>query len=337
MKAVAILEDLLAQKNLSPEQISSCFDGMLSGQWSATQVAAALVLLRAKGARSEEIAQAAKTILEKAVAIKRPDYLFGDIVGTGGDIHNTINISTLASLTVAAAGFPVAKHGNVSVSSKCGSADLLRELGLDINLSPEQARLNLDNYNYSFLFAPNYHPSFKAVRDIRRELGIKTIFNILGPLVNPLRPPIMVIGVYDPGLLTPFAEALRCLGCFKALIVHGSGLDEVALHGPTEVVMLVGQQISSMSLEPADLGLKHSKLSDLIGGDAKNNAAIARDILLGQADESKTSAVAASAGALLWLGDRAPSWPAGVSMAMNTLRSGLAMKLIEQLKGAAHA
>ncbi len=331
-----LLKSLVSLRDLDPEQISYLFDSILEERMPANQVAAILALMSAKGESGQEIAIAAQTVMKRSVPISHPDYVFGDIVGTGGDGHNTINVSTLASLVVAATGFPVAKHGSVSVSSECGSADILRALGIDIMLGPKEARRNLDENKWCFLFAPNYHPSFKAVKDIRRELGIKTIFNILGPLVNPLRPPIMVIGVYDPKFLMPFAEALKALGRKKALIVHGCGLDEIAVHGPTEAALLHNNSVERFTISPSDLGLKTFALAQVMGGSIEENIRLTLDVLNGQSDEAKNSIVAASAGALLWLAEKETTLKSGVECAMNCIKSGAAMKLVERLRGKAH-
>jgi anthranilate phosphoribosyltransferase len=326
------LKDLVSLKDLTPEQITYLFEGILEGRIPQSQVAAVLALMSAKGESGEEIAIAAQTVMKRSLPIEYPTYLFGDIVGTGGDGFNTINVSTLASLVAAAAGFPVAKHGSISVSSQCGSADILRALDIDIMRGPKEARQSLDRNSWCFLFAPNYHPSFKAVKDLRRELGIKTIFNILGPLVNPLLPPLMVIGVYDPKFLMPFAVALKGLGRKKALIVHGSGLDEITVHGTTQAILLEGESIERLTLSPSDLGLKTFALADLAGGTVEQNIGLSIDLLSGRGHDAKNSIVAASAGALLWLAGEASSLKKGVDMAMGIIKSGDAMKLVEKLR-----
>ncbi len=332
MSQESFLKDLVSLKDLDPEQISYLFEGILEGRIPTSQVAAVLALMSAKGESGEEIAIAAHTVMKRSIPIERPPYLFGDIVGTGGDGFNSINVSTLASFVSAVAGFPVAKHGSVSVSSECGSADILKALGLDIGLGSIEARQSLDKNSWCFLFAPTYHPSFKAVKDLRRELGIKTIFNILGPLVNPLCPPVMVIGVYDSKFIMPFAQALKGLGREKALIVHGAGLDEIAVHGTTEAVLLSGGSVEKFSIHPSDLGLKTFALTDITGGSVAQNLRCSIDVLSGRGDEAKNSIVAASAGALLWLGGKASSLKAGVELAMSIIKSGEAMKLVEKLR-----
>lgn len=332
----AILEQLLKGQNLDARLVRELMERILSQQMPPAQIAASLALLRAKKESSTEISEAASIVLEKALAIDPPDYLFGDIVGTGGDGHNTINVSTLASLCAASLGMPVAKHGNISVSSKCGSADVLMEIGLDLSQGPQHARRCLDEHRWCFLFAPIYHSAFKAVKPLRQELKIRTIFNILGPLVNPLKPPVMLIGVYDPTLIAPFAEALKNLGKKRALIVHGSGLDEIALHGPTTASLLDDRSIERLTITPKDLGLKSHSLSEIKGGDPKNNAAFLLELLAGKSDEAKTSLVSASTGALLWLGEKAGSILDGVRMAEQAIRSGEPLRLFERIKEFQH-
>lgn len=333
MSQESFLADLISLKNLTTEQISYLFEGIFEDRIPKAQIAAVLALMSAKGESGEEIAIAAQTMMKRSLPIARPDYLFGDIVGTGGDGFNTINVSTLASLVVAQAGFPIAKHGSISVSSKCGAADLLRALSINIDRSPSNARQCLDEHKWSFLFAPNFHGSFKAVKDLRRDLGIKTIFNILGPLVNPLRPPLMVVGVYDRKFLMPFAHALKSLGREKALIVHGSGLDEITVHGTTDAVLLNENSIESFSLNPSDLGLKTFPLSAITGGTIEENLRLSLTILDGKGEEAQNSIVAASAGAMLWLAKKAANLKEGTSLALDVIKSGETMKLVRNLQG----
>lgn len=323
---------LISLKDLAPEQIARLFDDIFEERLPSSQVAAILALLSAKGESGQEIATAAETVMKRSIPIERPLYPFGDIVGTGGDGFNTINVSTLASLVVATCGFKVAKHGSISVSSKCGSADLLRALHIPIDLGVEATRESLETNSWCFLFAPNFHSSFKAVKDIRRELGVKTIFNILGPLVNPLRPPIMVIGVYHEKFLLPFAEALKAMGRKKALIVHGSGLDEIAVHGVTKAMLLRDGVIESLEFHPTELGLKTYSLSEIVGGTVEQNLRYSRDLLSGRGDEAKSAIVAASAGALLWMGEHAVSLKDGVKLARDVIKSGEPIELVKRLQ-----
>lgn len=320
-----MLEILITGK-LEPGFISELVARIFSESMSSYQVAAALALLRAKGENGNDLAEAASSVLERAHSEERPAYLFGDIVGTGGDGHHTINISTLASLTAASLGMPIAKHGNSSVSSRCGSADVLQQMGLNIYQQSKQARRSLDELRWCFLFAPTYHPSFKAVSEVRKVLKIKTLFNLLGPLVNPWSPRIIVLGVYDPRFITPCIDALRNLGTQKALVVHGSGLDEIALHGPTLCALLQDNLVSNFTLTPADLGLGTYSLEEIKGADPEHNAREFLEILSGRSTTAKLSMTAASAGALLWLGGLAPNIKDGVDKAFSALSHGVVLK-----------
>lgn len=328
----ALLEALMGSVKLKPGLMAELMQRILTTKMPQAQIAAALVLMRAKGTRALELGEAAQVALSMAETALKPDFLIGDIVGTGGDGQNTINVSTMASLTVASLGMPVAKHGHVSVSSKCGAADVLRELGLTMELSREDARKTLDKYGWCFLFAPNFHPSFKAVKEVRSELKIKTIFNVLGPLVNPWSPQASVFGVYDPDLMDPYIEALQLLKRPKALVVHGSGLDEVALHGPTACILLSSGKLERFTITPQDLGLKNASIDSIRGGEPHENARDMESILAGQGSEPKTAMVAAGAGALLWLGGYAPNWKAGVNQAHAALREGKPLKLLLAIK-----
>lgn len=329
----ALIEYLILQQDLDVYMVRELMERILSGTMPPSQIAASLVLLRAKEETAIEISESAHVILNKSNAIERPNFLFADVVGTGGDGHNTINVSTLTSITAASAGLFVAKHGNVSVSSKCGSADLLRQWGVAIEQSPRASRACLDEHGWCFLFAPIYHPAFMSVKELRRELRIRTIFNIIGPLVNPLQPPVMLVGVYDPKLLMPFALALQNLGRRRILIVHGSGLDEIALHGPTTAVLVDDRAIEKIELHPADLGLNSFPLSAVQGSLPEENARIGAEILAGKSDEAKTSMIAASTGILLWLSEKAPNFLEGVAHAHTLLRDGKPLETLALIRG----
>jgi anthranilate phosphoribosyltransferase len=331
-----ILEQLINRQDLDTAMVREWMERILSGAMPNAQIAASLALLRAKKESSVEIAAAADIVINKALPIKQPPYPYADIVGTGGDGHNTINVSTLASLTAASLGLAVAKHGNASVSSKCGSADVLQEVGINISLNAEEARRCLDQHQWCFLFAQNYHNAFKTVKSLRQELRIKTIFNVLGPLVNPLKPPIMLIGVYDPIFLMPFIEALKNLGRKRAMIVHGAGLDEIALHGKTTAALLDDQSIEKLFLLPTDLGLKSYGLDDIKGGDTKDNAKFFIELLSGNSDDAKTSLVSASSGVLLWLGEKAKTMSFGVKLAYEAIRAGQPLKTLELIRKFGH-
>ncbi len=332
MSNEVLLEHLIEGKDLDEDMVHALMERILESNMPAPQIAASLALLRAKGESAQEIAKSAEVVLEKASPIAPVDFLFADVVGTGGDGHNTINVSTLAALVAASVGLPVAKHGNCSVSSKCGSADLLLTWDVNIKLPAEASRDCLKNHGFCFLFAPLYHTTFKSVKALREELKIKTIFNILGPLVNPLSPPVMLVGVYHPRLLYPFATALKHLGRKRALVVHGSGLDEIALHGPTTAVLMDNGSLEDLVIEPKDLGLQSFPLAAVRGGAPAENALIGEQILLGTADEAKRSLVAASAGAILWLGEKARNLKEGVALALDAMDKKLPMQILESVR-----
>ena len=287
---------------------------IILGKVSEEEIKKFLLDLKAKGETSEDLVAAAKALLQAALPFPRPDYEFADLVGTGGDNLGTLNISTAAAFLVASMGLPIAKHGNKSVSSKCGSADVLMSLGANLELSPEKSRECLDEIGFCFLLAPLYHPGMRHAAAVRKALATRTIFNILGPLVNPARPPIQLTGVYDPKLCQPMAEALRELGCQKALVIHGSGLDEIAIHGPTEGVCLKDGEISEVKFEPVNL----EPLESIRGGYPQENADWLVRVLKGQATQAQNQAVALNAAALFGLCQQGDFY----QQALDTLLSG---------------
>lgn len=329
----ALIEHLINHDKLTADMAKEFVAKILGKSINASQIAGILAILRIKGVDGHELGYLADELIEHAALIERPNYVYADIVGTGGDGHNTINVSTLASLTAAWLGLPVAKHGNTSVSSKCGSADVLRELGIDINQNAQGVRNSLDMHKWTFLFAPNFHPTYQAVKEVRKDLGIKTVFNILGPLVNPMAPPVMLIGVYHRDLLRPFIDVLKYLKRERAMIVHGSGLDEIALHGPTQALFLDNGEITPMALDAKMLGLKSFPLDAIKGGTPQENALLFKKVLMGTACDAHLSLVAASAGALLWLGKKHDSLKEAVMLAYETLKSGQVQAMLEKLRG----
>ncbi len=277
--------------------IEQIFSEIISGKMPEEEIKRFLLDLKAKGETPEDIASAARALLKAATPFPRPDYEFADLVGTGGDEQGTLNISTAAALVVAQMGLPVAKHGNKSVSSKCGSADVLVSLGANLELSPEKSRACLDQLGFCFLLAPVYHPGMRHAMAARKALHTRTIFNLLGPLVNPARPPIQLTGVYDPALCRPMAETFQKLGSQSVLVVHGSGLDEIAIHGPTKAVLLKDGEISEFVIQPKHL----EPLEAIKGGEPAENAAWLKRVLKGQATPAQNQAVALNAAALVGL------------------------------------
>lgn len=276
------IAEIVGGKPLNFETGKAAMLEIMDGKASGAQIAAFLTALRMKGETIEEITACAAVMREKCLRLK-PDADVLDIVGTGGDAANTFNISTVSSLVVAAAGIPVAKHGNRSVSSKCGSADCLEALGVNIDLSAAQSQAMLKKINICFLFAPVYHASMKYAAPVRKELGIRTIFNILGPLANPAGANLQLLGVYDENLVEPLARVLANLGVKRGMVVHGhDGLDEVTLCSSTTVCEINGGNLNSFFLSPEQLGLSRCTAPDLTGGSPEENAAIALDVLSGQ-------------------------------------------------------
>ena len=243
-----LLEQLYSGHSLSTSESTALFNAVIQGELSNEQIAAMLIALKVRGANTEEITGAVAASLQNAKAFPHPNYPFADIVGTGGDGQNTINISTASAIVAASMGAKVAKHGNRSVSSKSGASDVLTALGVNVNVTPEQARQALDEIGVCFLFAQQYHSGFRHVAPVRAALKTRTIFNILGPLINPARPTYHLLGVYAPELVKTYAETAVALEHQHSFVVHGSGLDEVALHGETQVAEIKKWQKLNISL-----------------------------------------------------------------------------------------
>jgi len=321
----ALLENPLAQ-----EEMAALFTALVQGALEPLQIAALLTALRTRGERPEEIAGAVQALRAAAAPFPRPEGLFVDACGTGGDGLHTVNISTAVALVVAAAGVKVAKHGNRSVSSRCGSADVLEACGIRLDLSAAQARRCLDEVGICFLFAPQYHAGLRHAMPVRKALGVRTVFNLIGPLVNPAHPPRQLVGVYDARWCEPVAETLGRVGCERALVVHGSGLDEVALHGPTQAALLDGGQVTCLTLRPEELGLEPQPLTALTGGAPAENAAWLHKLAGGAGTAAHRHAVALNAGMVLWLADAAPDPTAGVRHARDLLRGGATLEVLER-------
>lgn len=272
---------LLNGEDMTRTEAREVMKQVMQGEAASSQVGALLAALRMKGETIDEITACAEIMREKSLKIiPKNDVL--DIVGTGGDELYSFNISTVSAFVAAAAGVSVAKHGGRSVSSKCGSADLLEELGVNINLSAEQSQQVLERTNMCFMHAQVYHTAMKHVAPIRKELGVRTIFNILGPLANPAGATYQLLGVYDENLVEPLARVLLNLGVKRAMVVHGhDGLDEVSLSGTTTICEVAQGKLNSYFISPEQFGLERASLEEIIGGDPKTNAQIARNILAG--------------------------------------------------------
>ena len=296
-----LLEQLYSGHSLSTSESTALFNAVIQGELSNEQIAAMLIALKVRGANTEEITGAVAASLQNAKAFPHPNYPFADIVGTGGDGQNTINISTASAIVAASMGAKVAKHGNRSVSSKSGASDVLTALGVNVNVTPEQARQALDEIGVCFLFAQQYHSGFRHVAPVRAALKTRTIFNILGPLINPARPTYHLLGVYAPELVKTYAETAVALEHQHSFVIHGSGLDEVALHGETQVAEIKNGKIEYFTLTPEDFGLKAQSLESLRGGEPQENAQMLTALLQGKGKTEHANAVAANTALLLKL------------------------------------
>ncbi|UZD16610.1 anthranilate phosphoribosyltransferase [Gallibacterium anatis] len=301
METQQILEQLFNGTSLSREQSKQLFSAIVQGELSNEQLAGALIALKLKGETVDEISGAVTALQAAAEPFPTPDYVFADIVGTGGDGANTINLSTASAIIAASMGAKVAKHGNRSVSSKTGSSDVLAALGVRLDLDAATARKALDEIGICFLFAPQYHRGFKHAVPVRQALKTRTIFNILGPLINPAKPKHQLLGVYDEKLLQPYAETALALGHQHSIVVHGAGLDEVALHAETQVAEIYQGKIERYTLTAEDFGLKPQPLDAIHGGEPEQNAQYIRALLQGKGEPAHVNAVAANTALLLRL------------------------------------
>jgi anthranilate phosphoribosyltransferase len=326
-----LLSRLIGRQDLSRAEAEALFDRIMDGEVGAAQQAAVLVALASKGETPDEIAGAASAMRRRALRIPHGVANVLDTCGTGGDGKGTANVSTAAALLAAAGGASVAKHGNRSVSSRAGSADVLQALGVGIELPPEDLGRCLEEVGIAFLFAPALHPAMKAVMPVRRELAVRTVFNVLGPLTNPAGATRQLLGVYSPALVEPVAAVLRELGAEHALVVHGlDGLDEITTTAPTLVCEVTGEGVRRFELEPEQAGLPRRTLGELRGGDAAENAALLRRVLEGEPGPLAEIAVL-NAGAALYVAGRASDLRDGVEQARALQRSGAAARKLDQL------
>lgn len=296
-----ILEKLYRSESMNQQESQQLFSAFVRGKLEPIQLAAALISMKTRGEHPDEIAGAARALLADAQPFPRPNYPFADIVGTGSDGTNSINISTASAFVAAACGSKIAKHGNRSVSSRSGSFDLLAAFGIHLDLPAQEARKALDDLGVCFLFAPQYHSGFRHAMPVRQQLKTRTLFNVLGPLINPARPPLALIGVYSSELVLPIAKTLRILGYQRAAVVHGGGMDEVAIHTTTQVAELNDGEITRYLLTPQSFGLKSYPLEALLGSTPEENRDIVARLLQGKGDLAHAAAVAANVALLLKL------------------------------------
>ena len=327
-----ILAKLVAGNDLSVEEAKKAQEIILTGQATDAQIAAFLTALRMKGETIDEITGLASVLRDKANTIAPKVDKHIDLVGTGGDCTYSFNISTTSAFVVAAAGLPVAKHGNRSISSKSGAGDVLEALGVNISADPDVVSRCVETVGIGFMFAPHFNPAMKYVGKVRKELGFRTVFNTLGPLSNPSRAKAMVVGVYDKNLTETIANAMMNMGVERALVVSGNdNMDEITLTGATTISEIKDNTVNTYTVTPEQFGFETVELKELQGGDGKVNAQITKDILSGKEKGAKRNIVLLNAGATLYAGGMCSSIEEGVKLAEKTINSGKAASIIDAL------
>jgi len=324
------LKKVLEGEVLGEEEAYRLMRAVMAGELTPAQLGGMLIGLKVRGEAGDEIAGFARAMREAAVPVPLDGLEALDVVGTGGDGKGTFNVSTASAFVAAAAGIPVAKHGNRAASSRSGSADVLEALGVPIELPPEAAARMVREVGFAFLFARLYHPAMKNVAPVRSELRVRTVFNLLGPLTNPAQPTYFLLGVFDPDLLEPMARSLAALGVRRALVVHGDGADELVL-GENEVVELSQGETRRYRFHVRELGLDPAPIEALKGGSPEENAELIRKILSGEEKGPKADAVALNAGAAIYAAGRAESLKAGVEQARALLSEGAPARVLQRL------
>ena len=330
------LPKLLSGEDLPIDDSEHLFERLVLGRLEPAEIAAMLIALRMKGETAEEMIGAARALSAAALPFDRPDYLYADCCGTGGDGSGLINVSTATAFVAVACGLPVAKHGNRSVSSRCGSADVLEAVGAKIEIAPDKARALLDETGFCFLFAPAYHPGMKRAAVVRRQLQVRTIMNLLGPCINPARPPVQLLGVADPKMLRRVARTLEAVGVHEALVVHGAGLDEVALHGETRAIRLSNGELTEFEITPEEAGLERAPLKVVTGGEPAENAERLRKLLHGEGAQAEQDIVILNAAALLFTAGKAATLKDAAGLARDALQSGKAGQVLDLYIEASH-
>ena len=327
-----ILAKLVAGNDLSVEEAKKAQEIILTGQATDAQIAAFLTALRMKGETIDEITGLASVLRDKANTIAPKVDKHVDLVGIGGDCTYSFNISTTSAFVVAAAGLPVAKHGNRSISSKSGAGDVLEALGVNISADPDVVSRCVETVGIGFMFAPHFNPAMKYVGKVRKELGFRTVFNTLGPLSNPSRAKAMVVGVYDKNLTETIANAMMNMGVERALVVSGNdNMDEITLTGATTISEIKDNTVNTYTVTPEQFGFETVELKELQGGDGKVNAQITKDILSGKEKGAKRNIVLLNAGATLYAGGMCSSIEEGIKLAEKTIDSGKAASIIDAL------
>ena len=337
---VDVLHKVVGRQDLTREEAYTVMKFLMTGQAADAEIAAFLTAMRMKGETVEELTGFAQVMREKVVSVPTkyssdravpPDHILVDTCGTGGDAKGTFNISTIAAFVVAGARIPVAKHGNRSVSGRCGSADAIEALGIPLDLAPERVGQCIDEVGIGFLFAPLLHPAMHHVMSARRQIRIRTLFNILGPLTNPAGAAAQVVGVSEGGLTEVLADVLNRLGCRRAFVVHGEeGLDEISTVGETKISEVTEGQVRTYYVRPEDFGMRRATLADLQGGDAPTNAGIIRGILRGSRGPRR-DIVLVNAGAAIAAGGGARDIGEGIAAAERSLQSGAAWEKLEKV------
>ncbi len=326
------IQKLVDKSDFSPEEAEGFMREIMSGDATSSQIGSFLTALRIKGETPTEIASFARVMRNFAFTINPDiDRTVVDTCGTGGDDVNTFNISTSAMFVAAGAGIPIAKHGNRSVTSKSGSADVLESLGVNIEASPNEVEQTIEDIGIGFMFAPNFHKAMKHAIGPRKEIGLRTVFNVLGPLTNPAGADAQVMGVYDSNLTEKMARVLKKLDCKRALVVHGlDGLDEISTLGKTKISELSDGDIQNLVIEPEEVGISESDVKEISGGDATENARIMLDILNGKKGP-RTDIVLLNAAAAIFVGGKAENLEEGVEVARESINSGKAYEKLVQL------
>lgn len=332
-----ILAKLSEGKDLTKDEAMYTQDMILTGQATEAQIACILTALKMKGETLDEITGFAAVLRDKANTISPDVDNYVDLVGTGGDCTYSFNISTTSAFVVAASGLPVAKHGNRSISSKSGAGDVLEALGVNIAADPDVVKKCVEEVGIGFMFAPHFNPAMKYVGKVRKDLGFRTIFNILGPLSNPSRAKAMVVGVYTSKLTDVIAKAMMNIGVERAFVVSGcDNMDEITLTGGTTISEIKDGRVNTFTVTPEQFGFKRCGLDELQGGGGTVNAGITKDILSGKEKGAKRDIVILNAGATLYVGGMADSIQAGIRLAQETIDSGKALKTLEALVNASN-
>ena len=327
-----LLGRLMRSESLMREEASRLLNFLLDDATSEAQIAAILIALKRKGETVEELAGLAEGMRARAAKINSLHACFIDTAGTGSSSVKTFNVSTAAAFVIAGAGLPVAKHGNRAASSSCGSADVLAALGVNVSVDVSVSELCLNDFGICFMFAPLYHSATARVAGVRRQLGVHTTFNLLGPLTNPAGAPRQVIGVWDRALAEPMARTLALLGTERAWVVHGKdGLDEITLADSTFVAEAHNGEVHTFEIQPEDFGLERSGLGNLRGCDAETNATIIRDVLAGKRTDEARTLVVINAAAALYVGGAASNLREAVRLAEESIDNGLAAEKLDRL------